>query len=475
MNPFVNPFILGCILYFALLITVSTVFNKHLSGFLDFFLGGKHLPMWMITVSVLSAWLGATSTMGSMTYAFTEGLSACWLMAIPTITAMLLNGFVLAKAIRQSELTSIPEAVLQTYGPVASLAYALVIYMAVTTLIGSQLVACGGLFEHLLGIPMQQSIPWVYFGVIIYSVIGGFRAVVLTDLIQFVVLMLGITIVMQFVLSLPALPHQVIQPLIPTAKAFESIWITRLPEHVVMMLTFTLSWSIAPELWQRLAALPSVKDAQKMVIYASLVFVVFFTAVILIGYWSQGRVDPIAVAQSKNLLAVLLGNMPNGLSTTVIMVAIMAAISSVIDSTLNIGCMTIARDIMGRFVLRTMTPDQELVLSRFATIVVGLPAMAIALFYRDLVKIMWVSADIYASAAFIPVMGLFYCKRGQNPLSGALAICFGLVPVLLQFFGHDLHCFILPSWWPGAPYTTLLGIFCCAVGYGFGVWLHQKR
>ena len=51
--------------------------------------------MWMMTISVLAAWIGAASTMGTMTLAYTEGISAYWLLAVPTVTAMCVNGFVL--------------------------------------------------------------------------------------------------------------------------------------------------------------------------------------------------------------------------------------------------------------------------------------------------------------------------------------------------------------------------------------------
>ena len=472
-----SPFITGCIIYFGLLILLSTIFRQRLTGFLDFFLAGKHLPMWMMTISVLAAWIGAASTMGTMTLAYTEGISAYWLLAVPTVTAMCVNGFVLAKAIRQSEFTTIPEAIAKHYGPVASLAYAVVIYMATTTLIGSQLVACGGLFQNILGLSMQQSLPWIYFAIVTYSIIGGFRAVVLTDLVQFAVLFLGMFITAYFAQQLPVISPQAVQPTMPGVTQLSTFWLTNLPQHLAMTLTFTLSWSIAPELWQRLAALPKATDAKKMVLWATLVFLIFFTMVVMTGYWAKGRIETIDVRHIKtgsNVFFLLVSKMPNALISTTMLVGVVAAIASTIDSSLNVACMTISKDIISRFIRPGMSSQHEILLSRLATLVVGLPAMAVALFYQDLVKILWISADIYASAAFIPVLGLFYLKRGRNPLSGAFAILFGLVPVLLQFFGHDLALFPLPIWWPGAPYTTLIGIGMCALGYGLGILLNPR-
>lgn len=248
---------------------------------------------------------------------------------------------------------------------------------------------------------------------------------------------------------------------------------TNLPENIAMTVTFSLGWMIAPELWQRMAALRSDNQARKLVLLACACFPAIYTVVIAIGILAVNVISPETFPKEGNVFLLLSEQMPPWLGV-IALVALMAAIASTIDTTLNVACMTISKDIIGKFMLTKLDGSQQVLLSRIGTVLIGLPALCVALFYHDIIHILWISADIFSSCLFVPIIGIFYFPAGRgHAKSASLAIVLGLIPVLLNF-AADLHLLSLPAFWPKYPYTTLLGVLMSVLGYGLGVLWQQS-
>ena len=143
-----------------------------MSGLSSFFLADRNLPTWVLLIAFLAAWLGAASTMGTMTKAYHNGLSAAWYIAIPAVISCLVQAFILARKIRASGYESMPEAIAANYGPQVSVLFAMVILFASIPFMGSQFYATGQIFQTMMGIPPIISIPAVYAVIVCYSVIG---------------------------------------------------------------------------------------------------------------------------------------------------------------------------------------------------------------------------------------------------------------------------------------------------------------
>lgn len=447
------------IAYLLILIAVAQLLSKRMSGLLDFFLAGRTLPAIAISLTFVASWFGAGSTMGSMNQAYESGLNALWLIAVPTLLTCTVVGLFFAKKVRTLDCLSLPEAIEKHYGPVGSFMLACIILAASSTLIASQLVAAGDLLQMSMGLSPLWSLTLIMLAIVIYSVIGGYRAVVMTDICQFVGFSLALVILLVFVLS-QAPTLSVAHP--PT------FWnpFLDLKTHLSMVFTFVLAWSIAPEMWQRMSSAKTADEAQKSVLVAGLLLMGLYAAVITIGMLAVTRmpgVDP------KNVLISMAMGLPSPWLTGIVLVGVLSAITSTIDSALNVSSLTFSRDLAHRFFWRNASHKQLVRLSQVVTLFIGVPAIVIALKYQDIIEILWISADIYASTIFIPIMGVFYARR-TNRLSGILAMVLGACPVLLNLC-QDFGLVTLPGWWPVSPYTTVLGICLGALGFLLGYYL----
>lgn len=102
---------------------------------------------------------------------------------------------------RQESLSQ-PEAVERHYGRVGRLGLALVILMAVSTFLGSQLVAASMLFQSVLGLDPTAATLIFSALVVSYVMMGGFFTVVITDMAQMAMIVLALGILLAYCLGL---------------------------------------------------------------------------------------------------------------------------------------------------------------------------------------------------------------------------------------------------------------------------------
>jgi SSS family solute:Na+ symporter len=361
-----------------------------------------------------------------------------------------------------------PEAIERHYGRLGRFFLSWVILCAVTTLIGSQLVAAGKLCQAAFGLDLTTSTALVTVAVVLYSMVGGYFAVVLTDIAQFVMFTLGL-LILAIACGLWGNNVSGFWQALAQPKTTD-FWnpFHNLGEHLSMLVTFVLAWSIAPEMWQRMSSTPNRTMAFRAALIATLCLVGLFILVAWIGLLSS----QLAPGPGDNVLLTLAMRLPHPLLASLVILGVMAAITSTMDSSLNVGSLTVARDLYQGFVRPGASERELLWVSRLATVLVPLPAVAIALHYQDIIQVLWISADIYACTMFFPVVGLLYCKQ-PGRWSGVLAMVLGGLAITVSA-ANQYHWIDLPFAWPGWPYSTLVGVTFSGLGFLAG-WLWERR
>jgi Na+/proline symporter len=238
--------------------------------------------------------------------------------------------------------------------------------------------------------------------------------------------------------------------------------------HIFLVFTFVLAWCIAPEMWQRMSSIRNPDLAFRASWQATLIMLFLFSLIIAIGLLSTqliGKNDAVLVALALKI--------PHTFLSALVLLGFLSAITSTMDSSMNVGSLTLTRDIYQGF-LRPHASNRELIwVGRLTTVLIVLPAMAIALYFQDLIKILWISADIYASSMFFPVIGMLYLKN-PGRWSGILGMSFGGTIVLISALIQN-NILPLSLYWPSWPYSTLLGVGCSGLGFGLGYWLSKPK
>lgn len=445
--------LVGLFIYFAVLLAVVLKEKKSHNAF-DFFFAGRTMPFWALSITFIASWWGAGSALSTADLAYDDGMGAFIYYGMP----VLLSTFLLilaAKAIRRIDYLTQGEMMEARYSRTTSKMLSVMILIFMIFNAASQMVGVGMFFGSFLGISYQWAVILGTVMVLIYSMFGGFRAVVLTDIIQFCLLTVAALVVF-FVayynagglsnIAFFAAEHGK-EGYMDMSHGFE--------KYLMYVITFGCSWVIQANVWQRISAARNVRDAKRMASMSFFLYIPLYLIVVLTGMagfvlFPQLPEEGVVAAIVTNYMSPLLGG--------IVFVGIAAAIMSTMDSLINTGAMTLILDLgMGK------ENNRSAISSKFATLLVSVIAILIALRIRSILTVSWIASDVITTGVFIPLILGFVWRRGTS--RGASASMFGgllycLYNLLIQL---DVP---LPAFWEHGTFSQVLtGMLLSAVIY----------
>lgn len=181
--------LIGLLIYFAVLLFAVSKDKKN-ANVLDYFFAGRSLPFWALSITFIASWWGAGSALSTADLAYSDGLGAFWYYGVPVLlsTFLMILG---AKAIRRVGYLTQGKMMAARYSPLVSKILSVMILIFMTFSAFSQMVGIGNFFGTYLGLNYELAVLVGTGIVLIHSLFGGFRGVVLTDIIQFVLLLLS--------------------------------------------------------------------------------------------------------------------------------------------------------------------------------------------------------------------------------------------------------------------------------------------
>lgn len=451
------------IVYFAVLLFI--VFREKKSkNTLDFFFAGRTLPFWALSITFIASWWGAGSAIETADFAYREGMSAFWIYGMPVLASTFV--MILGSAfIRRIGFLTQGQIMQTRYSPFTAKVLAVMILFFMTLNAAVQMVGIGEIFSAYLGIDYLYAVLLGTSIVIIYSIFGGFKGVVITDIVQFFLLFISALIVLfvafyhsggiDNIYNAALLHHD--ENFFSFAYGFE--------KNMVFVTTFGLSWVIQANVWQRISAAKTKNDATKMAvmsffIYIPLYLIVVFTgmaAVALFGDFPKGGV---VTAIVKNYMHPVLG--------AVVFIGLSAAVMSTMDSLINTAAMTISLDIAPK----DYSEEKRMFLSRLSTFVISIIAIFLAVAVRSILKLSFVASDIITSGVFIPLIMGFFWKRG-NSIGAAASMIFG---VIFAFYNLLIVQGVnLPVFWKVQSATQAITGICLSAFIYIGISLITKN
>lgn len=342
------------------------------------------------------------------------------------------------------------------YSPLAAKLLSVMILVFMTLNAASQMVGIGNFFGTYLGMNYEIAVVVGTGIVLIYSMFGGFRGVVLTDIIQFVLLAISAFIV--FIVAMI------------NSGGFENIALTAeqaglegymsfsagAGKYMVYVITFGGAWVIQANVWQRISAARDDKDARKMTVMSFFAYIPLYLMVVLTGMAGITLFDEIP---QGGVVTAIVTQYMNPVLGALVFVGISAAIMSTMDSLINTGAMTLSIDLVGK----GESKEKKLKFSRFATLLVTGVALIISLRIRSILEIAWMASDIITTGVLVPLVMGFFWKRGNS--KGAVAsMAVGLIYCLYNLIiGFGVQ---LPSFWEQqSALQVILGVLLSLIVY----------
>ena len=191
-------------LYLAGMIALSIWLSRGQTTTEDYYVGGRNLPWWAVAISTMATQTSANSFIGIPAFvALREGGGLTWLqyeLAVPL--AMIAVMIFLIPFFRDLKLVSVYEYLELRFDRLTRLVMSGVFLLSRGLATGVGVYASAVVLSVCLSVPVWACILIVCVVTIIYDTIGGMAAVVYSDVIQMIVLMVGLVLCVTIALSM---------------------------------------------------------------------------------------------------------------------------------------------------------------------------------------------------------------------------------------------------------------------------------
>ena len=456
------------IFFFFIIFIIIGLINLKKSGesSKEFFLSGRNMPWWLLGISMVATTFSADTPNLVTNIVREDGISGNWVWWAFLITGMM-TVFFYAKLWRRSKvLTDLEFYELRYSGKAATFLRAFraiylgiffnVMIMATVCLAG---IKIGGI---LLGLSPFECVFYSSLITVIYSSLGGLRSVIVTDLIQFILAMIGSIWACVYVLNLNEIGG--LNQLFSHVNVIDKI--NFLPDFndkenliTIFIIPIAVQWLAV---WypgaepggggyiaQRML---SAKD-EKNAVYATLLFNVAHYALrpwpwiiialsSLIIYPSLVDISSAFPNVDKSIIGndiaypAMLSLLPSGL-LGLVLASLIAAYMSTISSHLNWGASYISIDFYKRFINLNASEKQVVFIGRISTILLMILAGFVALRLSDALDAFQILLQIGAGTGSIFLLRWFWWRVNAYSEITGMIISF-LLAIYFQWFHQEI-------------------------------------
>lgn len=457
-------------LFFALSLAIGVgVARTAGKDFSSFFLGGRTMPWWLLGISMVATTF-STDTPNLVTdIVRSNGTYGNWVWWAFLLTGML-TVFLYSKLWRRSGvLTDVEFYELRYSGKIAAFlrgfraAYLGILFNII--IMASVTLAAIKIGSIMLGWSPLRTVTVAALVTMTYSAIGGLRGVLLTDLFQFAIAMVGSVGAAYYVLQMPevgGLSGLLAAPRVQEAMDFipdfsTTSWDVLLP---VFFIPLAVQWWAAyypgaepgggGYIVQRMLSAPDEKQALKSTLLFNTlhyalrpwpwILVALASLVVFPDLASIAERFPHVPQQVvRNDLAypAMLTFLPAGLLGLVV-TSLAAAYMSTMSTQVNWGSSIIVNDLYVRFVKPSASAGEQVWVGRVATVLLMVVACTLALFMENALQVFTIVLQIGAGTGLLFILRWFWWRINAATELTAMIVSF-LVAVYFQLVnGHGL-------------------------------------
>ncbi len=433
-----NIDIIVILVFTALVFICGMSFSKSGKNMKSFFAAGGALPWWMSGLSLFMSFFSAGTFVVWGSIAYTSGWVAVSIQWTMCIAGVIIGFFIAPKWQKTKALTAAEFIADRLGGSIQKIYTYLFLFISIFTT-GAFLYPVAKIVEVSTGIPITTSIIVLGVLILIYTAVGGLWAVIVTDVLQFIVLTAAVLIVL---------------PL-----SFDKIgginnFIANAPEHFfeftnseysgVFMVAFGLynlffiagNWAYI----QRYTSVATPKDAKKV----GWLFGALYTISPLVWMlppmiYRVLNPDLGNLADEGAYLLMCKEVLPIGM-LGLMLGGMVFATSSSVNTTLNISAGVLANDIYKN--MFPNTTNQGLVrVGRIATVSLGILTIIIALlvpYFGGIVEVVMSLAALTGGAMFLPPLWALFSKYQTGKSVLAVTVISLAINAFFKFLAPDL-------------------------------------
>ena len=427
------------IAYLLVTIAIGLVAAKRVKNSADFAIAGRHLPLVMIVTTTFATWFGSETVLGIPAKFVNSGLNGVVEDPFGAGSCLILVGLFFASKLYRMNLLTISDYYRERYGRAVEVLCSVIIMVSYLGWVSAQVTALGLVFnllsEGAISMPLGMTIGVV--SVLAYTLFGGMWSVAITDFMQMIILVVGLTVLAVFAGHQAGGADKVLA--LAVSQDLFKFW----PEPSFKEILFFLAAAITmmfgsipqQDVFQRVMSANSMSAATKGPIIGGICYIIFafvpmFLVVSALIIMPEKAAQLMQYDPQKVLPTLVMEQMPFGMQV-LFFGALLSAIKSCASATLLAPSVTFTENIWRQFFPHE-GDKQALLAMRITVLVFSALVLAYAIFMQGSSIYDMVSGayQVTLVGAFIPLLfGLYWPKATTQ---GALfSIVLGLLTWLV--------------------------------------------
>lgn len=390
--------------YLIAMLAIGFVFSKNNSNSEDFYLGGRQMGPLVTAMSAEASDMSSWLLMGMPGLAYLSGIAEPTWTALGLGIGTWLNWLIVARKLRRYSANihaiTVPEFYSKRYhdkSNVLNAIAAIVIIVFFIPYTASGFAACGKLFHSLFGVDYTAAMIVSALVIVGYTIMGGFKAVSTTDLVQSIVMTIALVVVVVFGISQAGGVDAVMDNAkelagyLTMTASYDAASGTSNPYDFLTIIS-TLAWGLGyfgmPHILLRFMA---IEDEKKLVLSRRIatiwVFIAMgiaiFIGVVGLGMTKAGALEFLEGNNSETIIVKIAGLLSqHGIFTAIIagliLAGILAATMSTADSQMLAAASSVSQNIVQDFFRVKLSEKQSLFIARITIVAISIVAIFLA-------------------------------------------------------------------------------------------------
>lgn len=384
----------------------------------DYFLAGRGIQFFPLLMTLIATQIGGGLVLGSAEEAYQYGWSVL-LYPLGACLGLLVLASGIGRRLAQFPVSTIAQLFEVVYKSTQLKRFASLLSIVSLFLILVAQVIASKKFMLTLGVTQN----WIFIAfwgiVVLYTVLGGLKAVVATDVIQAAFFIFVFVICFFFATSSSHIAFQDIVQTGLNGADFEFDQ-EKLFGWLLMPLLFMV---IEQDMAQRCFAAKSGRIVSLAAGCSAAC--IMFVCMIPVYFGVLGKTMGIEVESGSSVLMTIIRETTNPAFTALVGCAILAAIISTADSLINAITSNVSQDFNVSFFAKGEVKNSQKMTAFIATI-----AIFSSFYFDNVVDLLMQSYELSVTALFVPIFAAIFKNKG-NTLSAVLSICMGVFSFFL--------------------------------------------
>ena len=434
------------VIYFFGLIAIGVIVSRRIKTHEDSMVAGRSFGSFLAGVGKAANLAGGSTSVGGTGYGYTYGISGSWFGIANIILGLVLAPIAprIWRAMTRGGFTSVGEYLGYRFGRFAQVFAGFLNTCAFIGFVSAQIVATATIMTVLFG--WDYTFSAVISTVIVYTILGGLKAVVYTDCMQMAIIYLGIVII---------LPIMAVH----AVGGFGEIW-SNIPTNlqqigsmgwfqiigVILIPTITAPFTIQST-YTYTAACKTAKTARNANLWGSLFYAFPAFAVILIGLCCYVMYPDLASDQDA-LPTIITELLPNGLMG-LLLAAVLSATMSTSSTGLLCAVNCFTSDVV--FVIRDAIKNRSdrkieegkategkkevltLAATRIVIAIIGVFTLIGSLYFPNIIELILLGYSLICGGLLVPAVATMFSKRATKPAAIVSMLSGGISYLILSF------------------------------------------